>query len=186
MAADTPRWEWQLIERWPDWRSWGWQGSPLRCHNSERDVARDTPTITWLLFSLHYCSWFLFTFSSGPRGFTFTWWGCCDQCLWHKPTELAHSLFILFLCLFLSLLPFQLYFILLKFLPTTLRFLTLFFRSYFCLTGPFNSIPLYESLPQPWYNPLWLTGIKAPTNQLTKPQFWPKSLSERRKTLFWF
>ena len=24
----------------------------------------------------------------------------------------------------------------------------------------------YEGLPQPWYNPLWLTGLKAPTNQL--------------------
>ena len=22
-----------------------------------------------------------------------------------------------------------------------------------------------ESLPQPWYNPLWLTGLKAPTNK---------------------
>ena len=67
-------------------------------------------------------------------------------------------LFILFLCLLPSLWPFQLYF-----LPTTLCFLTLFFRSYFCLIGPFNYISLYESLPQPWYNPLWLTGLKAPT-----------------------
>ena len=25
-----------------------------------------------------------------PRGFTFTWWGCCGLCLWHKPDELAH------------------------------------------------------------------------------------------------
>ena len=32
-------------------------------------------------------------------------------CLWHKPTELAHSFCVLFLCLFLSLRPFQLYFI---------------------------------------------------------------------------
>ena len=32
--------------------------------------------------------------------------------VWHKPTELAHPIFlILFLCLFLSLWPFQLYFI---------------------------------------------------------------------------
>ena len=29
------------------------------------------------------------------------------------------------------------------------RFLTLFFRSYLCLTGPFNYIPVHESLPQP-------------------------------------
>ena len=26
-----------------------------------------------------------------PRGLTFTWWGCNGLCLWHKPTELAHS-----------------------------------------------------------------------------------------------
>ena len=34
-------------------------------------------------------------------------------------------------------------------LPTTLRFLTLFFRSYFCFIGPFNYISLYEGLLQP-------------------------------------
>ena len=50
-------------------------------------------------------------------------------------------LFVLFLCLFLSLSPFQLYFIPLL-LPTTLRFLTLFFRSYFCLIGLFNCLSL--------------------------------------------
>ena len=60
--------------------------------------------------------------------------------------------FILFLCLFLSLWPFHLYFIP-KILPTTLRFLTLFFRSYLCLIGPFNYIYLFESLLQPRYNP---------------------------------
>ena len=56
--------------------------------------------------------------------------------------------FILFLCLFLSLWPFQLYFIP-SILPTTLRFLTLFFRSYLYLIGPFNFISLNESLLQP-------------------------------------
>ena len=35
--------------------------------------------------------------------------------------------------------------------------LTLLFRSYFCLIGPFNYIFRYERLIQPWYNPLWLT-----------------------------
>ena len=33
-------------------------------------------------------------------------------------------------------------------LPTTLDFLSLFFRSYFCLIGPFHYISLYESLLQ--------------------------------------
>ena len=58
------------------------------------------------------------------------------------------TLFILFLCLFLSLWPFQLYFIP-YILPTSLRFLTLFFRSYVCLVGPFIYTSLYESLLQP-------------------------------------
>ena len=35
------------------------------------------------------------------------------------------------------------------FLSTTLRCHTLFFRSYFCLIGPFNYTSLYESLLQP-------------------------------------
>ena len=74
------------------------------------------------------------------------------------------TLSVLFLCLFLSLWPFQLYSIP-RILPTFLRFLTLFFwSSYFCLIDPFNYISLYEKLRQPWYNPLWLTGLKAPTN----------------------
>ena len=36
-----------------------------------------------------------------------------------------------------------------KNIPTTLRFLTLFFRSYLCLIGPCNYMSLYESLLQP-------------------------------------
>ena len=77
------------------------------------------------------------------------------------------TLFILFLCLFLSLWPFQLYFIP-QILPTTLRFLTLFFWSFFFFSAllVLSTVYLYKSLPQPWYNPLWLTGLKAPTNQL--------------------
>ena len=48
------------------------------------------------------------------------------------------SVFIALSTVFRSIIP-----------PTILRFLTLSFRSYFCLTGPFNSISLYESLLQP-------------------------------------
>ena len=29
--------------------------------------------------------------SASAHGLTFTWWGCCGLCLWHKPTELVHS-----------------------------------------------------------------------------------------------
>ena len=30
---------------------------------------------------------------ASPCGLTFTWWGCCSLCLWHKPTELSHTFF---------------------------------------------------------------------------------------------
>ena len=49
------------------------------------------------------------------------------------------TLFILFLCQFMSLWPFQQYFIS-SILLTTLHFLTLFFWSYWCLIGPFNYV----------------------------------------------
>ena len=53
----------------------------------------------------------------------------------------------LLLCVLLSLWPFQfqLYFIP-YILPTVLSFFTLFFRSSFCLIGPFNNVYLYWSL----------------------------------------
>ena len=77
-------------------------------------------------------------------------------------TELAHSL------LFCSCVCFCLYcpFNCISFLKFSQRlcFLTPFFWSYFCLIGPFNYISLYESLLQPCFNPLWLTGLKASTN----------------------
>ena len=50
--------------------------------------------------------------------------------------------------------------------PDDCLFSPLFFRSYICLIGPFSYMSLYGSLLQPWYNPLWLTGLKAPTNEL--------------------
>ena len=43
---------------------------------------------------------------ASPYGLTFTWWGCCSLCPWHKPTELAHSfLFCCSACFFLALSP---------------------------------------------------------------------------------
>ena len=99
-----------------------------------------------------------------PHGFTFTWWGCYGLGFWYKPTELAHSFLLcscVCFCLYGTSTGFH------SFndkttttttnLPTTLHFLTLFSWSYICLTGPFNYISLYGSLPQSWYNPLWLT-----------------------------
>ena len=40
--------------------------------------------------------------SHSPHGLTFMQWGCCDLCLLHKPTELAHS-FLFYSCVCFSL-----------------------------------------------------------------------------------
>ena len=43
---------------------------------------------------------------------------------------------------------------------------------------------LYQSLLQPWYNPLWLTGLKVPNNQLTI--VWSvKTLNLPTRSMFW-
>ena len=86
--------------------------------------------------------------------------------VWHKPTQLAHSFLFcsrVYFCLYgpLNCILFH------KFSRQLSAFSLCFFRSHFCLVGPFNCMSLYQSLLQPWYNPLWLTGLKAPTNWLT-------------------
>ena len=102
---------------------------------------------------------------SQSPGLTFTWWGW-DVTVFvpdiNQPS--SPTPFTLFLCLFLSVWPCQLYFIQ-YILPTTLRILTLFFWSCSALLILWNIyISLYESLHQPWYNPLWLIALKAHTN----------------------
>ena len=37
-----------------------------------------------------------------PHGLSFTWWGCCGLCFWHKSTKLAHS-FIFCSCVYFCL-----------------------------------------------------------------------------------
>ena len=61
-------------------------------------------------------------------------------------------------------LPTPFYSVLVSLSVTALRFLTQFFQRYLCLTGSFNCVSLYVTLPQPWYNLLWLTGLLALTN----------------------
>ena len=68
----------------------------------------------------------------------------------HKPAEITHSFLFCSWRLLLSLRPFQLYFVP-YFFPTTLHFLILFFRSYFCLIIPFKHISLPESLPKVFF-----------------------------------
>ena len=137
-----------------------------------------------------------------PLAGTFSWWGCCGLSLWHKPTELACSLFLcLFFCLQIpfncisfhkfsrqlsasslcvfpvSHLPhwsFQLY-------DDIFKKVSLSHDIILCgrlgLKRQLTNLSLihiseptrpryiaYKSLPQPWFNPLWLTGLKAPTN----------------------
>ena len=98
-----------------------------------------------------------------PRGFTFTWWGCCGLCFWHKPAELAHSLLLcscVCLCLYrpFNCISFH------KF-SRQLSALSLCSSGFISALLVLSTIYIYlhESLLQPWYRPLWLTGLKAPT-----------------------
>ena len=100
------------------------------------------------------------------RGLTFSWWRCYGLCLRHKPTELAYSFS------FCSCVCFCLYgpFNCISF-HELFRHLSAFSL---CSSGlisallVLSAVYVYESLPQPWCNPLWLTGLKAPTNRLAK------------------
>ena len=44
---------------------------------------------------------------SCPNRLTFTWWGCCGFCLWHKPTELARSFLLCSCVCFCLYVPFN-------------------------------------------------------------------------------
>ena len=113
-----------------------------------------------LLFSLWCC---VFPdLSVGPRGLTFTWWGCRSVCFRHKPTEPAHSF------VFCSCVYFCLYGLFNRI--SFHKFSWQLSASSLCSSGLISAVLvllttyLYESLLQPQYNPLWLTGFKAPTN----------------------
>ena len=109
----------------------------------------------------HKTTFILFQVHTWPRGLTFPWCGCCGLCLWHKPTELAHT-FLLCSCVCLCLYgPFNCisFHKFSRQLPAFSLYSSglisaLFFWSYFCPIGPFNYVSLYESLPQPWYHAL--------------------------------
>ena len=92
-----------------------------------------------------------------PHGLTFTWWGCCSLCFWHKPTELAHSFLFCscaYFCLSFNCISFH------KF-------------SRLCLTGPLS------------YTPQWGAAdaeIKVPSGENTELkrspiQAWSRSLN---------
>ena len=97
-----------------------------------------------------------------PLGLTVTWWGFRGLCQRNKPTELARS-FLFCSCAYLCLYG-SFSCVSIDKVPPQLSALSL------CSFGPNSALlvlstrSLYESLPQPWYNPLWLTGLKASTN----------------------
>ena len=98
-----------------------------------------------------------------PGRLTFTWWGCCSLCFWHKPTELAHS-FLFCSCVYFCLyVPFNCI-LLGKFSQQLSAFSLCSSRLMSALLVLSIIYLFYESLLQPWYNPLWLTGLKALTN----------------------
>ena len=81
---------------------------------------------------------------------------------WHKPTELAHF-FIFCSCIYFCLhSPFNC----ISFHEFSWRPSVFSFCSFGLISAllVFSTIYLFVSLLQPWYNPLWLTGLKAPTN----------------------
>ena len=102
-----------------------------------------------------------------PRGLTFTWWGCCGLCLLTETNRACPFRFFYSVPLSISVfMALSTVFHSLNSPDNSLLSSTLFFWSYFCLVGPFNYLSLCESLLQPRCNLLWLTGLKARTNQL--------------------
>ena len=106
-----------------------------------------------------------YTFYVWLRGLTFTWWGCCGLCFWYKPTELARSFFIVFLCLYLFYGPFDC----ISFFKVSGQLSAFSLCSFglistlLVLSTIYHHLFMYVSL-SPDKNPLWLTGLKAPTN----------------------
>ena len=126
--------------------------------------------VSCIYFDLFSLLGYTFTFWEGRflfsshHSLTFKWWGCCGLCLWHKPTELAHSF------LFCSCVCFCLYgpFNCISFHKFSWQFspFSLFSSSLISAFGPFNYIYLYESLLQPSYI-IILSGWLGLKQQLT-------------------
>ena len=97
-----------------------------------------------------------------PCGLTFTWWGCRGLCLQHVFDINPPSVPTPFHSVLVSVFVFMRMALSCKCNSSLSHSVLVLFLPY-C---PFNykHMSLCESLPQPWYNPLWLTGLKAPTN----------------------
>ena len=111
---------------------------------------------------------FLDACTTSPHGLTFTWWRCCGLCQKRQQTKLAHSfLFCSSICFCLHG-PFNC--ISLHTFSRELSFFSLCASDLISALLVLSAIYiyLYESLPQPRYNPLWLTGLKASNKYPTK------------------
>ena len=104
----------------------------------------------------------------GTLQFSFTWWGCCGVCLWHNQTSLPTPFYSVLVSVSVLTAPSTVFHSINSpnHSPLSQSVLPVLFLPK-SVIGPFNYISLCESLHQPWYNPLWLTGLKAPTNELT-------------------
>ena len=85
-----------------------------------------------------------------PNELTFTWWGCCGLCFWHKPTELAHS-FLFCSCVYFCLHgPFNC----ISFHKFSRQLSIFSFCSSSLISALLilSTVHLFESLLQPWCN----------------------------------
>ena len=110
----------------------------------------------------------------GPHGLTFMWWGCFGLYRWHEPAELAHSFFILFVCLYLSMALSIVYNSINSpnNSPLSHSVLPVLFLSYW-------SFQLYISFLMSLSALIWsflLTGLKAPTNSRSDCSCRPASM----------
>ena len=103
----------------------------------------------------------------GPHRFTFMWWGWCGLCLWYKSTQLAHSFFLnsvpVSVSVFLAL---SMVFHSINSLDNALCAFSLCSSGLVSTSSVLSAIYLLIKvfLSPDINNPLWLTGLKAPTN----------------------
>ena len=136
-------------------------------HELKQNLPQVTRAFTHPRFS-SYLSYFQvsFTLFYCPRRLSFTWWGCCGLCFWHTLSKLAHSF------LFCSCVCFYLYgaFNCISFSKFSRQLSTYSLCSSglisICFTGPFNYMYISLSLKKFCFSRLWMTGFKAPSNQL--------------------
>ena len=137
----------------PSFANW-WLKDPIHCDKALWHDSGAKHTVTMGADRLWVHRQTVSCVSRSPHWLTFTWWGCCGLYLWLEPTELALS--------FLSCSLLVSVFFFFMALSTVFHSINSPNNSplshsvlpvFFCLIRSSNYIPLYESLPQPWFNP---------------------------------